>query len=501
MARRVVFGALVGALMVVSTGCSEECVDSADCRNKGDPGAGREWVCVSNKCEGRDTTPPSGGDGGTTPTDGGTTPTDGGTQTDAGTMTVVEGGACTSSDNCMAGLRCETSGNASTCQPLHLAMTRALTGGTTEAVVVRYKTPGSEPATGTTSPTKLSESTAQSRYPRWNKDGTAVAFLEEATADAPVLVSRNFPLAAGQQTTLVTGTEVGTVDFRYMEWEPSNNIAWTVTTKAGNSYTATGISYVPGTGGAVQSATTSGVFPSWAADGSSFAFSSGGLGLRTKMLGAATDSAVTGASATSEQPLHNKANGVLLYLDAAGKTEQIGTDATPLTELFSIRPSSAAEPSPTPVAIAPASDEAVAGGNLRSFIANHTWAPGGTHVAYVRTYYLKPTAGPAVLCSGGANCGGQQGNVIYVRRIGTNGAPEEGSVEMLLASEATLPSFSPDGHFIAYLSGSQLRVQRIDPAATTEASLKVGSAIPHTWTGSTIPSNRADDHRPRWQPR
>jgi Tol biopolymer transport system component len=416
-------------------------------------------------------------------------------------MTVVEGGACTSSDNCMAGLRCETSGNASTCQPLHLAMTRALTGGATEAVVVRYKTPGSEPATGTTSPTKLSESTtAQSRYPRWNKEGTAVAFVEEATADAPVLVSRNLPLATGQQTTLVTGADVGTVDFRYMEWEPSNNIAWVVTTKAGNNYTASGISYVAGTGGGVQSATTSGVFPSWAADGSSFAYSSGGLGLRTKMLGAAADAAVTGASATSEQPLYNKANGVLLYLDAAGKVERISGEDTPLTELFSIRPVSATEPAPAPVSIAAASDAPVTGGNIRSYIANHTWAPGGTHVAYVRTYYLKPTAGPSVLCSG-ANCGGQQGNVVYVRRIGANGAPEEGSAELLLASEATLPSFSPDGHFIAYLSGSQLRVQRIDPAATTEASFKVGSAITHTWTGSTISSNRGDDHRPRWQPR
>jgi WD40-like Beta Propeller Repeat len=500
MARRVVFGVLVGALMMVATGCEEECVDSLDCSDeKGSPGEGREWACVDNKCEARDVTPPSDeGDAGTTPEDAGTQP-DAGTPPDAGTMTVGEGGACTSSDNCMAGLRCEGSGASKTCEPLHLAMTRSVTGGANEAVVVRYKVPDSEPPVGTTDVTKLSESTtSQSRFPRWNKDGTAVAFVEEASADSPVLVTRNIPLATGQQTTLATGADIGTVDFRYMEWEPSNNVAWSVTTKTGGNYSTSGISYVPGTGGSVQSATASGVFPSWASDGNSFAYSSGGLGLRTKVLGGA-ESSVAGVSTTSEQPLHNKANGVLLYLDAGGKTEQIGTDNVPLTELFTIRPATTAEPSPSPVSIAAVSEVAITGGSLKSFIANHTWAPGGTHVAYVRTFYLKPAAGSAVICTGEANCGGQQGNVIYVRRVGANGVPE--GDEMLLASEATMPSFSPDGHFLAYYSGAQLRVQRINPEATDEASLKVGSPIAHTWAGSTLPSNRGDDHRPRWQPR
>jgi Tol biopolymer transport system component len=508
MTKRVVLGALMGALMVVATGCSDECTDEFDCRNKkGEPGEGKEWVCVSNKCETQDTTPPPTGeddagtqpdsgtpteDGGTT-TDGGTS-TDGGTTTDAGTMTLKEGEACTDNASCMAGLFCEDSGGTKKCQPLHIALTRNLTTATvttSDAVVVRYKTPGSEPATGTTDVTKLSESTTgQSRFPRWNKDGTAVAFVEQDATGNVSLVTRNLPLVSGQKTTLTTATNAGTEDFVYMEWEPSSSIAWA--TKTGMS--TSGISVIPGAGGSVQSATDTGVFPSWAADGNSFAYNSGGLGLQTQVLGG-TQSAVSGAGTNSEQPLHNNVNNILLYLDSGGLKDVSGSFEVPLNKLYTVPASGG-----TPVLIADVSEETVTGGKLKSYIANHTWAPLGTHVAYVRVYYfLSDTVGGSHLCSGGTECGGKQGNVIFVRRIDANGQPQ--GTELMFATEATLPSFSPDGHFIAYLSGGKLNVQQLDPDATDEASLKVGSAITHTWSNSSVPSSAGDDHRPRWQPR
>jgi hypothetical protein len=416
--------------------------------------------------------------------------TDAGTQTDAGTMTVDEGGACTTSNECMAGLRCELSGDTKKCAQLHLAVTRTVatspTTTTLEAVVIRYK--------ATTAPTKLSESlTNQNWYPRWNKDGTAVAFVEQVPVDGPTLVSRSIPLTAGTTTLATNAAAGGTEEFSHLEWAPSSNIAWTKKVGASTS----GIFYVAGTGGAVQTATTAGGFPSWAADGNSFAFSLSTLGLKNKAIGGA-ETSVAGAPTTAEQPLHNEANGVVLYLDPENRSAlEISGLSTPLMTLFTLNPTAA---TPAPVKVADVSEDAIPGGTLKSYIANPTWAPGGTHVAYVRTYYVQPTSGdPAVLCSGGTNCGGKQGNITYVQRVDATGAPVGSAFQF--ATEATLPSFSPDGHFIAYLSGGKLRVQQIDPAATEEVAFKVGVPITHTWTSSTLPSNRADDHRPRWQPR
>jgi WD40 repeat protein len=512
MNTRVVLGALMGALMVVATGCSEECVDQFDCINsKGNAPEGQAWTCADNKCQLRSTTPPEGSDAGTqtdagTGTDGGTgtdAGTDAGTETDAGVMTVAEGAACTSTESCMAGLFCEDSGGTKKCQPLHIAVTVAAAagGGATDAVVVRYKNPGSEPPTGTASATKLSESTTgSSRFPRWSPDGTAVAFVQEITGNDVELERRNLPLAAGNTTPLTTGTNAGgTIDFRYMEWEPSSRIAWSTTTKTGSSESTSGIKAILGTGGTVEDVTSEGVFPSWAADGNSFVYSQNSIGLKNKVLGGA-ETVVTGTTNSSEQPLHNKANGVLLFLDAKGNVETLGGVSTPLTELYTLNPSATGTPAPVAVANVTSAD-VVSGattGQLKSFIANHTWAPGGTHAAYVRVYYFKPTLGGATLCAGGAECQGKQGNVIFVRRIDASGTPQ--GEEMELASEATLPSFSPDGRFIAYLSGGKLRVQQINPEATDAASLKgTFPLITHSWTG--VQSNRGDDHRPRWQPR
>lgn len=498
MTNRLAVGALMGALMLVASGCtSDECTDQFDCNNnKGSAGEGKVWACVQNKCEARDSTtppppPPPPLDAGTEP-DAGTDPEpepDAGTDPGPGDMTVEEGGACTKTASCVAGQYCNSVD--SKCAPLHIAVTAGPTGNATEpysAVVVPYNKP--------VAPKALSEdAAANSRFPRWNPTGTAVAFEQIEAAGAHALVARAIPFVEGTPlTTLTTSAAASnTTEFRYMEWEPSNTAAWCTT--SGN--TTSGIWSYTSPGPAVQ-ATQNGVFPSWAADGNGFAYSASGLGL-LKKTSLTADAVKVGESTTAEQPLHNRANGVLLFLDATAIETSVGS----LYNLHTIDSNATSTTGPVPVNdIALSRDERTTNeGVIRSYIANHTWAPGGTHAAYVRVYYFKSTTGDVVLCSG-SNCGGQQGNVIFVRRVDTTTGAAVGE-ELKLADEATLPSFSPDSQFIAYLSGSQLRVQKIDPAATTEGTFKVGLPISHNWSGSAqrVLSNRGDDHRPRWQPR
>ncbi|WNG29061.1 hypothetical protein F0U62_37500 [Cystobacter fuscus] len=469
MAKRYVVGALMGALMLVVTGCPSG--DDHPVPSPGDAG--------TQQPDDAGTTPP--GDAGTTP------PGDAGTQ-QPGDMTLNEGEACTTTASCMAGLYCAES----KCAPLHIAVTVGPVGSAqtpSYAVVVPFNKP--------VSPTRLSEDPATTnKFPRWNPTGTAVAFVEIAADNTVSLVSRGIPVMSAQATTpLATGAAnaANTTDFRYMEWEPSNSIAWSQS----SATATTGIWTYSGSSPAM-STTPTGVFPSWAADGASFVYSANGLGLLNRVVGETSSSSVSGVSTTAEQPLHNKANGVVLFLDAKGQEE--ATLLTPLTGLYTINTAAAAS---TPNEIALPRDEGAptAGGQIKSYIANHTWAPGGTHVAYVRVFYIKPIVGDAVLCNG-TNCGGQQGNVLYVRRIDpATGAPA--GDELKFADESTLPSFSPDGQFLAYVSGAQLRVQKIDPAATTAETIKVGTLISHNWSGENqrVLSNRGDDHRPRWQPR
>ncbi|WP_434381803.1 TolB family protein [Melittangium boletus] len=492
MTKRNVVIALMGALAMVATGCSKECETAADCSDKGSAGAGKQWTCSANACVASDvTTPPTETpDAGTGTPDAGTgTPDagsgDAGTPPPAGDMTIAEDGDCSTTASCMAGLYCE----AQKCKPLHLVVTeRVGSGGSTtdRAVVVYYKTPGAGTATPPAAATTLSQDTSgTSRFPRWNREGTAVAFENTGTDSTVALWSRPVPFGTASQTQLTTAAAAGTSEFRYMEWAPSKNIAWAKT--AGGS--TTGISYIEGTGGTVQAATANGVFPSWAGDGNSFAYSANGQGLKNRSFTTGADAPIAGPSTSAEQPMHNQKNDVLIYLDAKGNTENIG-GTTYLTGLYAIAPGG------TEKDIALARTESTeAGGEVKSFIANHTFSPTGTHLAYVRVYYYKPTVGSVVLCNG-SNCGGRQGNVVFVHTIDEAGVP--GS-EINFANEATLPSFSPDGYFLAYVSGSRLQVQKLNPAGTDAATLKDGAPLSHTW--GTLQTNRGDDHRPRWQPR
>ncbi|WP_426750052.1 TolB family protein [Myxococcus sp. Y35] len=498
MTMRVVVSALCGALLVLSTGCGDECVDQFDCRREnGEPPAGQQWTCRSGECELQDIEPPPEEDAGTEE-DGGTEDdagTDAGTEEDAGTDagtedggtdggvivigTGAKGDACTTSADCAAGLRCEGTAEAMTCQALHVAFTAMDDADLMAAVVTRFDEP---------EPTRLSEDAVDSRYPRWNPAGSRIAFVQGATETgtstgniAGELVARDVPLVAGPPAVLADGTTGTTEGFLYLEWEPGDSLLYV--RRAGDSIS--GISRVPPEGGTVEEVTTSGTFPAWR-NGNTFAFSTATMGISTSTVGG-TPTPLAIAGPTAEQPHYNRVNDQLLFL-RPNDTGPVGLNAA----LYIVPVGGAAVQTIAEATSVPGEE-----GSVDSYIANPTWAPDGSWVAYVRAYFFNPTTGEPVLCGGGTSpCAGDPGNIIFLRRINpADGAPV--GEEVSFAEGATLPSFSPDGHHVAYIQGGQLYVQQIDPAAGT----KVGDPIVHPAGDYTLQTSRGDDHRPRWQPR
>ncbi|GHG93389.1 hypothetical protein GCM10012319_55760 [Comamonas sp. KCTC 72670] len=498
MTMRVVVSALCGALLVLSTGCGDECTDQFDCRreNGGAP-AGQEWTCRSGKCELRNVEPQPEPDAGTeedagTEMDAGTEE-DAGTEMDAGTEepdagadggmvvigTAAKGEACTSSADCAAGLRCEAEGEAMTCQSLHVAFTAMDDSDAMAAVVTRFDEP--EPA-------RLSEAAVNSRYPRWNPAGSRIAFVQGATETgsstgnlAGELVVRDVPLAEVAPTVLANGTTGSTEGFLYLEWEPGDSLLYV--RRAGDSIS--GISRVLPEGGPVEQATAQGTFPDWR-NGNTFAFSTSTVGLSTSTVGG-TPAPLAVAGPTAEQPHYNRVNDQLLFL-RPDETRPVGLNAA----LYIVPVGGAAVQTIAEATSVPGEE-----GSVDSYIANPNWAPDGSWVAYVRAYFFNPTTGEPVLCGAGTSpCAGDPGNIIFLRRINPADGTPVGD-EVSFAEGATLPSFSPDGHHVAYVQGGRLNVQQIDPVAGT----KVGDAIVHPVGGFTLQTSRGDDHRPRWQPR
>jgi hypothetical protein len=173
----------------------------------------------------------------------------------------------------------------------------------------------------------------------------------------------------------------------------------------------------------------------------------------------------------------------------------VGNEVQPLYELFTI----AASGTPaTANDIARQSPSTPAtGGEVKSFITAHTWAPDGTFVTYVRAFYYDPALdAPAIICGNtGAQCGAQAGPNVYLQRTNPTTGVAEGE-PILVAANATLPSVSPDGRFIAYIQGQRLYMKSLNP---TDWSL--GTAVPLTPTTLRVQTGLGDDHRPRWQPR
>jgi hypothetical protein len=504
MTKRVVISALFCALAVLSTGCGDECQDAFDCRNdNGQPGEGQRWVCNAGTCEQRPVDQPAeedaGTDAGTTEDAGVDAGIDAGTDAgvdagtdagvdagvDAGSMSVAKDGTCISSGDCQPGLRCE--GSPLTCQAMHLAVTGQGVRGarTIKALVMRHDEAGE---------TELTAATTDSRYPRWNRDGTAVAYAQGVGATtAGELIVRTLPVDTGTTTVVADGGTGNTESFRYMEWEPGQQIIYV--RQSGSS--RSGISVVAPNGGTVTQATANGTFPDWSADGTSFAYSAATLGLFTSTVGG-TATPIANSGGSAEQPHFNRANNQLLHLanpDNRSVTFTGDTFATPLHRLHIIPVTGGGQPQ----LIADYRSETVTGGTIDSYIANPNWAPDGSWVAYVRVYFSNPTAGTPALCGTAAAtlCPTAPRNVIYLRRIDPATGAGVGE-ESRFVEEATLPSFSPDAHHVAYIQSGALRVWRINPVTGD----KVGTdPFSHPTTDFTVLTGDGDDHRPRWQPK
>jgi hypothetical protein len=395
-------------------------------------------------------------------------------------MNVGQGQACAASGDCMAGLRCEgATAEARTCQPLHIALTVAGTGASaSEAVALRH--------TAGSTLINLSEANRDSSRPRWSPDGNSVAFVEAVAGGGTQLVTLAVPpAAAATPTVLLSSAQGGTDVFAHLEWAPSTSLAWSRGVRGSYS----GISGIAGSGpGLVTSLTENGVLPSWAGNGNTFAYHRGGVGLSTA--GPNTAAATVAGGESGEEPYHNNANNQLLFLKSKGTEPGIGS----LYELYTI-PSSGG----TATLIAQATSEPVTGGSIDSFIALPNWSPDGTWAAYVRVYFSNPAAGASVLCENATAtlCPTRPAADIFLQRITAAGAADPNVPAIKLVEGGTLPSFSPDGRFIAYVKGSDLYVQELDPATGSTGGK---APVQHQLTPNIL-TGEGDDYRPRWQPR
>ena len=123
---------------------------------------------------------------------------------------------------------------------------------------------------------------------------------------------------------------------------------------------------------------------------------------------------------------------------------------------------------------------------------NPSWSPDRAWLAYERVNYRYqgPNPDPCTV----ARCG-VEARQILLQRIDASGAPVNAPVVL---ADGSLPAFSPDGAFVAYVSlTGELAVQQIDPSTGSA----VGSLLQHVFAGGRRAASGDDDARPRWQPK
>lgn len=475
----------VAASAVVSQGCTAECEDRFDCRSEG---AG--FICVDGECvegepepeEDAGVTPDAGIEDAGTEEDAGVdmdAGVDAGMQMDAGTF-----GSCTTMDpTCTGPFRCDLTGaldgGTGSCVPLWIGVTQDLDAGVTplqRAVLVPFNQPG------TTRP--LGAASAQSRSPRFSGDGQAVVFVQAPTVGGlgPVELLRH-DLSANTDSVLTNSIDAGTVDFVQVEFDPTSRVLWTKVDAMG---TRSGIQWIPGNGGAVQSATPQGGYGDWFPDGMSLVYDFGGLQVRDVAGG--TDTALT-SDTNDTQPKVSADGAWVLYL-----RENPSVSASFAQDLYVISAmggtSQLVEAHMVPVGTA------ADGGTVGRYVTHPSWGA-GAQVAYVRVNYYLDAAGVPTLCEPtDPVCAGTAGQQILIQRLdGTTGAPMGMPV---IHGPGVQPSLSPDGTYLAYVirnvaGGSDLRVVPVDTA---------GNATDAGFSHSFPRLNTEEDlGTPRWQPK
>lgn len=494
---------LCASVLLLTTGCEPECESAAECvaNNRAAP-EGKLFACVSNRCQLQDVAGP------TDPTDPGDDDDAGedpdGGELDAGEPVIVgEGEVCTSNANCAPGFFCEGvpaasgfdggesdagdsdagdsdageldggdsdagSSEPSTCQALWITYTVG-SGTSARASAARWNQ--------TSSNVSLS-GTTESRSPRFGPQGDAIIYERRSVTGGPELIRQDLPLdTASGPSVLLDGTISGTESFAHLEWARGENILWTEQSMSSVS----GVMSLPPTGGVPSEISATGGFPTWL--GESIVFSSATEGLLVSDGG--TPMSLPGG-VDGVEPQTNATDTLIAFRKSTGR-ETIGGVVTELDQLLLLP---LAGGGPKLAADTTSSDEE--NFSIRSYVASHTWSPNGRMLAFVRAYYSH-SDGVAKLC-GQANelCSTRAANVTVLLPIDPMGTP---GTEVVFKSNATLPSFSPDGAFVSYVQGGQLRVQQIEPLT----GATVGSVVSHTSSG--IATNEGDDSRPRWQPK
>ncbi len=472
-------GVAASAVAVLSAGCESKCTDTFDCQ-----GQGPDFVCVDGACVREDRESDAGSE------DAGTT--DGGEYggTDAGETDA--GPDCTGSNlNCAGAFRCAPNpdGGTGACEALWVAVTQSIDATMTQATLVRFNDETTRVTLGTGG-----DST---REPRFSGDGSRVAFVAEpadggagAGTDGGVLEPQIRQAALpfdGSFEVLATATDAGVGNFTQLAYEPANSIAWTRVMGEMNS--REGIQYVPALGGAVRLVSATGTQSDWFPD--RLAFTNSGV----QVFALKGGSIVTLTNdPNDEQPSFSPSGDWLLF-------QRLGPNVAdpnqPFTRDLYVMASAGGTPVPVETHTLPVGTVAD-GGTVGRFVQYPSWGETDGKLVYVRFNWFLDAAGNATACAPTHPiCNGMPDQQILVVPFdgvaGTPGTP-------VSFGPGTQPSLSPDGTYLAYVTGNGLGqlVLRIAPVNPDGSPVEGGTVFEHAIPGVVT---TGPESRPRWQPK
>ncbi len=365
--------------------------------------------------------------------------------------------------SCDAGFTCASSG---ACLPLQVAVTQISVTGPVATLV---------PFNAAAVPTALT--LAGSRYPRFDRSGQNVAFVEDTAGVATDLrvTSVATPLVAS--SSVITPANAGTLDFLDLEFEPGPALLWTQS----DGGTIGGLQSALSDGGALTQISGLGRNGVWADAGTHVVYS-------------------IGAGAAAELFVVPAAGGTAVSLDA-GWRPAVSADGAVAHLFFDGAPVSGFDGElrvvplggGAPVTVA-AAVVATGGSPAGSFIAEPSWSPRGTYLSFVRVHYQRVSA-VNTLCGGaGTTCTGPTYELVLqpMSAGATSGAP----ISLSSLGDGRWPSLSADDSHLAFITpAGTLRVQQLD--ATGQAD---GGSFTHDFTPAGLTPDAGEDHRPRWQP-
>ncbi len=390
---------------------------------------------------------------------------------DGGTVTDPEKDpqAASCSSPCVSGERC----NNGSCEALYIAVTAVDTGSTSHALLLRYKEAATE--------VDLAPGTA-SKWGRFSGDGQSVAFVAGAAPTTPELRTLASPFNPASAATV--NLDSPSSDFPKLEWAPADAFLWTIPGSSGSVWAAS-------TGGRVHRASFVGGLPTWSPAGSAITYSvSLAVGGNIADSGLFTVPRAGGAAVklsgtdSGEEPYYNGAGTHILYRKSAS-----GGDNSDELWIYPLAGGS-------PVKIASAVEYSASPPTAGVFYGQGTWSPDGQYVAFIRVSY-SVSGGNTIICGQpGSDCpAGTPGQQLLAQKINpTTGAAEGGPI-IIEETRGALPSFSPDGKLLAYISQGKLVVKSIENGQVNSTPVFEKTLS----NGAALDTTGGDDSRPRWQ--